>query len=102
MLACHYLGHDVSLWQGIILESLSQAMKSAGFPWGLGVQEGGLLLLAPLCGLPAEDAMALSLLKRLREMVLGVRALIASHSIAARAGMRSASGRETPVNTELS
>jgi len=103
MLACHYLGHDVSLWQGIILESLSQAMKSAGFaiPGGLGVQEGGLLLLAPLCGLPAEDALALSLLKRLREMVLGVPALIAWHPIAARAGMRSASDRETPVNTEL-
>jgi len=46
--------------------------------------------------------MALSLLKRLRERVLGVRALIASHSIAARAGMRGASDRETPVNTELS
>ena len=104
ILACHYLGHDVSLWQGIILESLSQAMKSAGFaiPGGLGVQEGGLLLLAPLCGLLAGDAMALSPLKRLREMVLGVRALIASHSIAARARMRSASGRETPVNAELS
>ena len=41
---------------------------------GPGVQEGGLLLLAPLCGLPAEDAMALSHLKRLREMVLGVAA----------------------------
>ena len=89
MLACHYLGHDVSLWQGIVLESLSQAMKSAGFaiPVGPGVQEGGLLL-APLCGLSAEDAMALSLLKRLRETVLGVPALIASHPIAARAGIR--------------
>ena len=89
MLACHYLGHDVSLQQGIVLESLSQAMKSVGFaiPGGLGVQEGGLLLLAPLCGLPAGDAMALSLLKRLREMVLGVPALIAWHPIAARAGI---------------
>src|SRR5262249_54795201 len=58
MLACHYLGHDVSLQQGIVLESLSQAMKSLGFaiPGGLGVQEGGLLLLAPLCGLSAGDA----------------------------------------------
>jgi hypothetical protein len=46
--------------------------------------------------------MALSHLKRLREMVLGVPALIASHPIAARAEMRSASDRETPVNTELS
>jgi len=46
--------------------------------------------------------MVLSLLKRLREMVLDVTALIASHSIAVRAGMRSASDRETPVNTELS
>jgi putative membrane protein len=89
MLACHYLGHDVSLQQGIVLESLGQAMKSVGFaiPGGLGVQEGGLLLLAPLCGLPAGDAMALSLLKRLREMVLGVPALIAVHLMAGCAGV---------------
>jgi len=101
MLACHYLGHDVSLLQGIVLESLSQAMKSVGFaiPGGLGIQEGGLLLLAPLCGLPAEDAMALSLLKRLREMVLGVPALIALHPIAARAGRSDLGGAELTRQT---
>jgi hypothetical protein len=40
MLACHYLGHDVSLRQGIILESLSQA---AGFaiPGGLASRKVG-------------------------------------------------------------
>jgi hypothetical protein len=98
------VGHDVSLWQGIILESLSQAMKSAGFaiPGGLASRKVDCCCLHRLCGLPAEDAMALSHLKRLREMVPCVPALIASHPIAARAGMRSASDRETPVNTELS
>ena len=87
MLASHYLGHAVTLRQGLVLESLSQAMKAAGFaiPGGLGVQEGGFLLLAPLCGLPAAAAMALSLLKRLRELVFGVPALIAGPMIAARA-----------------
>jgi hypothetical protein len=89
MLACYFLGHDVSLRQGIVLESVSQAMKSVGFaiPAGVGVQEGRLLLLGPLCGLPASAAMALSLVKRLREVVLGVPALIASHRLAVRAGI---------------
>lgn len=97
------MGHDVSLWQGIILDGLSQAMKSAGFaiPGGLASRKVDCCLHR-LCGLPAEDAMALSHLKRLREMVLCVPALIASHPIAARAGMRSVSDRETPVTTELS
>jgi putative membrane protein len=92
MLACHYLGHPVSLRQGLVLESLSQAMKAAGFaiPGGLGVQEGGFLLLAPLCGLPAADAMALSLLKRLRELVFGIPALIAGPMVAARASIPTA------------
>jgi hypothetical protein len=64
-------------------------MKSVGFaiPGGLGVQEGGLLLLAPLCGLPAGDAVALSLLKQLREVVLSLPALTAWHPIVARAGI---------------
>ena len=85
------------------MESLSQAMKSAGFaiPGGLASRKVGRCSHR-LCGLPAEDAMALSHLKRLREMVLSVPALIASHPIAARAEMRSASDRKTPVNTELS
>ena len=58
----------------LLLESLGQAIRAAGFaiPGSLGIQEGGYLLLAPLAGLPPETALALSLAKRAREVLLGV------------------------------
>jgi putative membrane protein len=73
-LALHLLGHDVSLSTGLIIESLGQALKAAGFavPGALGVQEGGYIVLGGLFGLSPELAIALSLTKRLREIVLGV------------------------------
>ena len=54
--------------------SAGQAIRAAGFaiPGSLGVQEGGFLLLAPLAGLRPETALALSLAKRAREVLLGV------------------------------
>jgi hypothetical protein len=79
MLAAHFLGHDLGWRQSMVLESLGQAFKSAAFliPGGLGAQEGGMLLLAPLCGLPASTGLALALMKRLREVALGVPAIAA-------------------------
>ena len=58
----------------LLLESLGQAVRAAGFaiPGSLGIQEGGYLLLAPLAGLRPETALALSLAKRAREVLLGV------------------------------
>lgn len=65
----------------LMLESLGQAIRAAGFaiPGSLGVQEGGYLLLAPLVGLPPETALALSLAKRAREVLLGVPGLLYLH-----------------------
>jgi putative membrane protein len=65
-----FLGHPVSWSDALLLESLGQAIRGAGFavPGALGVQEGGYLLLAPLANLPAQDALALSLGKRAREV----------------------------------
>jgi hypothetical protein len=40
------------------------------------VQEGGYLLLAPLVGLPPDAALALSLAKRAREILLGAPGLL--------------------------
>ncbi len=63
-----------SSWRdALLLESLGQAIRGAAFaiPGSLGVQEGGYLLLAPLVGLPPEAALALSLAKRARELLLG-------------------------------
>jgi putative membrane protein len=78
-LALHLLGHDVDLSAGLVIESLGQALKAIGFavPGALGVQEGGYIIVCGLYGLPAELAIALSLVKRLREIVLGLPGLAA-------------------------
>jgi uncharacterized membrane protein YbhN (UPF0104 family) len=75
------LGHPVSWLAALLLESLGQAIRGAAFavPGALGVQEGGYLLLAPLAGLPPAAALALSLAKRAREILLGLPGLLYLH-----------------------
>jgi putative membrane protein len=85
-LALHFLGHDLGIVPGLIIESLGQALKAVGFavPGALGVQEGGYIVICQLFGLSPEVAIALSLIKRLREVTLGVPALLAWHRTEAR------------------
>lgn len=80
-LILHLLGSAVGWGTALLLESLGQAIRGAGFaiPGSLGVQEGGYLLLAPLAGLPPNTAVALSLAKRAREILLGVPGLLYVH-----------------------
>lgn len=77
-LALYFLGHRVGIVPGLIIESLGQALKAVGFavPGALGVQEGGLIVICQVFGLSPEVAIALSLMKRLREVVLGTPALL--------------------------
>ncbi|MDX6769446.1 MAG: TIGR00374 family protein, partial [Elusimicrobiota bacterium] len=60
------------------LESLGQAVRAAAFaiPGALGVQEGGYLVLGGLLGIAPDTALALSLTKRFRELVLGLPGLL--------------------------
>jgi putative membrane protein len=73
--------HPVGWMDALLLESLGQAIRGAAFaiPGALGVQEGGYLLLAPLVGLPPDAALALSLAKRARELILGLPGLLYLH-----------------------
>jgi putative membrane protein len=73
--------HPVGWIDALLLESLGQAIRGAAFavPGALGVQEGGYLLLAPLVGLPPDAALALSLAKRARELLLGAPGLLYLH-----------------------
>ena len=73
--------HPVGWIDALLLECLGQAIRGAAFaiPGALGVQEGGYLLLAPLAGLPPDAALALSLAKRARELLLGVPGLLYLH-----------------------
>jgi hypothetical protein len=54
------------------------------------VQEWGYAMLAPLFGLPQEMGVAVSLLKRAREIVLGVPALLYWQAVEGRAAFRDA------------
>jgi putative membrane protein len=91
-LIARFLETPVSWRDAFVLESLGQAIRGAGFaiPGALGVQEGGYLLLAPLAGLAPNAALALSLAKRARELLLGLPGLLylrfASHDTAAATG----------------
>ena len=76
----------VTVTEVLVIEALSQAIKSAAFPVpsGLGVQEGGFVLLGGLFGLDPGTALALSLAKRVPDVVLGVPALVAWQMLEAR------------------
>jgi putative membrane protein len=68
------LGQSFSVIDAFIIECLSSGVRAAAFmvPAALGVQEGGLILFAGLFGLPAEMGLAISLSKRVRELLLGL------------------------------
>jgi putative membrane protein len=77
-LALYFLGVPVSAKDALLLESLGQAVRAAAFliPGAIGVQEGGFIVLGSLVGLGPEVSLALSLTKRVRELLLGIPGLI--------------------------
>jgi putative membrane protein len=89
-LVLHFFGHDIGIGPGMIIESLGQAAKAAGFaiPGAIGVQEGGYVVVCRLLGISPEMAIALSLVKRLREVVLGIPGLILWHRTEGASGDR--------------
>lgn len=90
--ALQALGHPVGWPAAFVLESLGQAVRGAGFavPGALGVQEGGFLVLGTILGVPGEAALALSLVKRVRDLLLGVPALAAWQWTEGRMAIRAA------------
>lgn len=77
-LILRFIGAPLPFTSVAAIESLLFAIRNAAFvvPSGLGVQEGAYAVLGPLFGLPAETALALSLLKRARDIAIGVPALL--------------------------
>ena len=78
-LALRLIGVAVAPWPVLAIEALVFAVRSIAFvvPGALGVQEGAYLLLAPLFGIDPRVAVALSLLKRARDLTIGLPALLA-------------------------
>ena len=77
-LALSVAGISVSLTGILALEALVGAVRSVAFmaPMGVGVQEATYALIGPLFGLGPDLALAISLIKRARDIVIGVPALI--------------------------
>jgi putative membrane protein len=78
-LALRWLGVPVGFTAALVLESLTQAAKHVFFvvPGALGVQEAGLIGVGHLLGVGPDVAIALSLAKRMREILFGLPALAA-------------------------
>ena len=77
-LALRWLGHPIGFGAALALESLTQAARNFIFlvPAGLGVQEATLVGVGHLLGIDGDLALALSLAKRMREILFGTPALL--------------------------
>ena len=73
-----FMGRSLDVAETLLLESLVTVIRSITFfvPLGVGIQEGSYVLVGALVGLPADLALAVSLLKRARDVIKGVPALM--------------------------
>jgi glycosyltransferase 2 family protein len=76
-LALRFMGAPLGLGAVLVIESLLYTVRSVAFavPNAVGVPEGAYILLGASFGLTPETALALSLLKRGRDLVIGLPAL---------------------------
>lgn len=95
------MGHPITLIQTCALESAIYAVRSAAFlvPAALGVQEGAYVLIGGALGLPSEVALALALVKRGRELALGLPAIAVWLLIRKSVGNGAKAGQGTDMAT---
>lgn len=76
--ALRLFGHPIDAPAAVMVEGLTQAMRHIAFlvPAGLGVQEAGFVLFGHVLGISSELALAVSMAKRMREILCGVPCLI--------------------------
>jgi len=71
--------HERAGWRlPLLLETLIQAMQSAAFmvPGTLGIQEGGLIAMGSVAGFSPEVALAVSLIRRVRQAAISLPVLL--------------------------
>ena len=85
-IALHAIGVHATVINAIILQSVALTVRSAFFvvPGALGVQEGGYLVVGNLLGIPGETAFAVSLIARMRDLAVGIPALVTWQVVEAR------------------
>jgi hypothetical protein len=68
------LGVSPGLWQAVAIQALVEGLRSAALlvPASVGIQEAGYAVLAPVFGFPAEIGIAVSLLRRGRDVVVAL------------------------------
>jgi putative membrane protein len=84
--ALRLFGHPVGAGTAVALESMMQAVRHLAFivPSGLGVQEAGLVVFGGALGVDGELAIALSMAKRMRELLCGLPSLLSWQWLEAR------------------
>jgi putative membrane protein len=77
-IALSALGLRANLIDAMILQSMSMTVRSVAFPvpGALGLQEGAYLLIGRALGIPGEAAFAISLITRVRDLTVGIPALL--------------------------
>ena len=76
--AMRLFGRPVNTSTALALESVTQAVRHLAFviPAGIGVQEAGLVMFGQLLGISGELALAVSMAKRMREVLCGLPPLL--------------------------
>jgi len=85
-IALLFMGYPVSPAEAIAIESIGQGARAAAFilPAGVGVQDGALIAASAIFGVPAEVSLAMELIKRVPDLVLGIPALLAWQALEGR------------------
>ena len=79
-------GAQITVMDCIAIESILAALRAVTvfIPAAIGVQEAGYAALAPVFGVGPEVGLAVSLLKRARDVVLGIPVLLIWQAIEGR------------------
>ena len=89
-IALRALNLSATIMNAVILQSTVLTVRNVAFaiPSGLGVQEGGYVLIGSLLGIDGTTALALSLIARVRELALGIPGIISWQLIEGRRLLR--------------
>jgi putative membrane protein len=90
LVALRLMGFSIGYGEALAIESVGQAVRAAGFlmPGALGIQEAGFIAVCGVYGIPAAEALALSLVKRVPDLTLGLPFLLIWHGHEARVLIR--------------
>ncbi len=68
-----FMGFPITIAESLVIESIGQAVRGAAFavPGAIGVQEGAFVILCAGFGIPADAALAMSLIKRIADVAIG-------------------------------